>query len=85
MAKIELRVNAAGLGSLVVDGTDLSREIGDMQLSCVPGRKSELQIRLPGVEAAVEADALVRLPPGTEAVLVALGWTPPATETPVKR
>ena len=78
MAKVQIQLSGSGLGSLIVDGCDISAEVGGIELRSKPGREPELLLRLPGVEIAAEARTSVAA--STAAALRTLGWIPPSSD-----
>jgi hypothetical protein len=77
VARVEIKLNRIGTGSLVLDGTDLSNAVAGLTLSSRPGGGAYLQLDLAAMDFAVEADADVTLPEDVQVALLSLGWTPP--------
>lgn len=79
MAKVQLRLDPTGHGSVVVDGVDISRGVQGLSLRSRIDHLTELTLDLAVFDVA-ELDvegATILVPDGTRDALVALGWTPP--------
>ena len=77
MAKADIKLNSAGHGSLVIDGTDVSNVVVGFTLYAQPRSGAQLLLELSHLDITVEADIAVDLPEDVRAALLALGWQPP--------
>lgn len=67
----------AGLGTVELDGQDVSAAVDGVELRSHVGQLTEATLHLPVVELDAEADVRLLMPDATRALLVAAGWTPP--------
>lgn len=78
MAQRTARIRSQGtMGTVEVNDHDLSEATGGYTLVHKAGSIAELTLDLVIHDTDIDGKMHVRIPPQTEAALVALGWTPP--------
>jgi hypothetical protein len=81
MAHVQIKLGSTGLGSVVIDGHDVSNNVSGFRLQSRVGQPTWLELSFPAVHPEdVDVSALVRLSPETRQMLCELGWTPPAED-----
>lgn len=75
--KVEIRHNGT-VGSLALDGVDVSNGVRGYQLSATAGRLPLLTLDPLVTEAVIDGEMKVFVSPAASDVLCRLGWTPPA-------
>ena len=79
--KVELTVGVAGASRIVLDGQDVSKAVSAFDLHADVNSVPTLVLTLPLLgKQSVASEMLVRVVEDAREVLVALGWTPPASE-----
>lgn len=83
-AKFSMRSNGPVDQVVEVDGRDISSAVSKVRISAAAGHVTEVELTLPIIELEAVGDdkAKVFLAAGCHDLLVQLGWTPPAEETP---
>lgn len=74
----EISVSSTGTGSVVVDGVDVSSKTAALELRVRPGHLTELSLDLRPRTVTVAGEVAVVLGDELQALLIKLGWTPPA-------
>lgn len=76
-----VRISSDGVvGQLHLDGQDISRVLDAVDLKLRPGCLPEVTLGVLVHDLTTEVEAKVVIPQETRALLVRLGWTPPAEE-----
>lgn len=80
---VHATLTPTGQGTITVDGHDLSNATRGISLRSEVGQMPEILLDLVVIETTrIDAEEVeVTIPTATAEALVALGWTPPATET----
>lgn len=78
-----ISLDALGMGTVKVDGHDISDSVRGLTLSARAGHVSSLVLDLRVDADEFSGEAHVYIPAETAATLVALGWTPPDDDQPV--
>lgn len=90
MSRVWIDLNTKGLGSVIIDGIDVSNLVGDVRVDAPAGDRPTVHLTLAsgvvGLALATGvvgllADAAVELDEQTRELLVHLGWTPPEEAT----
>nr|WP_024067041.1 hypothetical protein [Streptomyces sp. F2]AHC28120.1 hypothetical protein pFP3.18c [Streptomyces sp. F2] len=79
-----IRLDAQGMGTVEVDGHDISPAVRGLTLSAKAGHLPRLVLDLLVFTGEIDGEAQVHIPDDTAATLVALGWTPPDDGQPVE-
>lgn len=74
----EITVSGLGRGSLKVGGIDISSLTAGLELRVRPGEITELIVTMHPRAVTATGDVAVVLPEDLHALLIELGWTPPA-------
>jgi hypothetical protein len=80
--QVVLDVSSIGSGKVIVGGVDMANDVIGVGVEVIPGRSTEVKLRMRGGLLAALADAEVRVDSATSAALIELGWTPPGGHTP---
>lgn len=78
-----ISMDAQGMGTVEVDGNDISRTVRGLTLTTEAGHLPRLVLDLLVFTSEADGEAQVHIPADTAATLVALGWTPPDDGQPV--
>jgi len=78
--KVEIELTEGGFGTLLVDGKDLGSMVTDMALFARPGQRTKVIVELSAAAALKAGTGQVLIGDETAALLVGLGWTPPAVK-----
>lgn len=81
--EVKIDMDGAGIGTIMVDGQNIANGCVGMALDLEPNRIPRIQLDLRIYEHAelVLADPIITIPDATRDALIALGWTPPDTDT----
>ncbi len=76
--EVQLIVDPHGLGSVVVDGVDLSLAVNGITFVSQVGDTTRMELALVAPRVEFDGQATIEIRYATRAALIALGWTPPA-------
>ncbi|RSN26520.1 hypothetical protein DMC63_01405 [Streptomyces sp. WAC 05977] len=80
----KIKLGSHGNGSVVVDGTDIAKQVSDLTIYAVAGQQTHAVVRLAHFIdlETTDSDAEIRVDDRTHAALRKLGWTPPGETAP---
>jgi hypothetical protein len=80
--KFAMRSAGSGYGATVeLDGVDVSRAVSAVDIHAEASEDPpRVVLHIVALASDIEAEAKVRLAPGTDDLLKQLGWTPPAED-----
>ncbi|MFC5993531.1 hypothetical protein ACFQE5_04785 [Pseudonocardia hispaniensis] len=76
---IKITLDGTGGGTVHIGDHDLSGAIRSLYLDAEATQVPRLGLELPAAEVTVDGQAQIRVTQDTADLLIALGWTPPAT------
>lgn len=74
---LEVQFNAKGVGSIQLDGRDISGAVQGVDIKTRAGKPTEVALHLLVIELNSEADVQLFLSDETRELLTRYGWTPP--------
>lgn len=76
-ARLKLAIGPTGLGTVELDGEDISSNVRGVDLSCSVDEWTRATLHLSAVDVDADVEAEVVLPEPLRRALIAQGWTPP--------
>jgi hypothetical protein len=80
LREVQLVVDPAGRGSIVVDGVDLGFAVNAVELQSQVGDATRMNLSVVAPRIEFDGQATIEVRDPTRAALIALGWTPPAED-----
>lgn len=77
MQRLKLNLNAAGIGTIELDGQNIASGTVGFEIKSRPAHLTEVVVHVAVHELEFDGEARVVIPDATRDALIVLGWTPP--------